>query len=206
MRRPSIAGAEPDAVGRRPGMTTPLDLAAPLQASATQPGRLGDPHHQSAVRCVAVVPGDPDAAEAVLSISRTSPRPQAVAVALFHHLHQQRFFIDIGVSLARILVSYGLAVIVGIPVGVLIGRIRMARNRDLALDRGVAADPRRRVDSPRDSAVADRGILDRLHHLPGRAVSDRAEHRDRRREHAGTVAARGAVVGSAARRRSSATW
>jgi NitT/TauT family transport system permease protein len=56
------------------------------------------------------------------------PSPIAVGAALLTHLHQQRFFIDIGVSLARILVSYGLAVIVGIPVGVLIGRVRMARN------------------------------------------------------------------------------
>jgi NitT/TauT family transport system permease protein len=56
------------------------------------------------------------------------PSPQAVAGALFMHLHQQKFYIDIGVSLLRILVSYGLAVIVGIPTGVLIGRVKMARN------------------------------------------------------------------------------
>jgi NitT/TauT family transport system permease protein len=56
------------------------------------------------------------------------PSPLAVAAALLTHLHQTRFFIDIGVSLARIAVSYGLAVVVGIPVGVLVGRIPLARN------------------------------------------------------------------------------
>ena len=56
------------------------------------------------------------------------PSPQAAAAALWEHLHQQRFFVDIGVSLLRILVSYGLAVIVGIPMGLVIGRIRMARD------------------------------------------------------------------------------
>jgi NitT/TauT family transport system permease protein len=56
------------------------------------------------------------------------PSPIAVAAALLKHLHQEHFFIDIGVSLARIAVSYGLAVMVGIPVGVLIGRIRLARD------------------------------------------------------------------------------
>jgi len=56
------------------------------------------------------------------------PSPVAVAASFLAHLHQQRFFIDIGVSIARIAVSYGLAVIVGIPLGVLIGRIRLARD------------------------------------------------------------------------------
>ena len=56
------------------------------------------------------------------------PSPQAVAGSLLMHLRQQKFFVDIGVSLLRIAVSYALAVAIGIPIGVLIGRVRMARN------------------------------------------------------------------------------
>jgi NitT/TauT family transport system permease protein len=121
------AGAEPNVVLRPQGTTTRPDLAAPLQAVRRNLGAW-------AIRIASLLFG------VLLWYLATRmrlklfvdfeniPSPQAVAVALFHHLHQQRFFIDIGVSLARILVSYGLAVVVGIPVGVLIGRIRMARN------------------------------------------------------------------------------
>jgi NitT/TauT family transport system permease protein len=56
------------------------------------------------------------------------PSPQAVASALLTHLQQHKFFIDIGVSLLRIAVSYGLAVVIGVPVGLLIGRVPVARN------------------------------------------------------------------------------
>jgi NitT/TauT family transport system permease protein len=56
------------------------------------------------------------------------PSPVLVAAAFISHLQQERFFIDIGVSMARIVASFGLAVLVGIPIGVLIGRIRLARD------------------------------------------------------------------------------
>ena len=58
------------------------------------------------------------------------------------------------------------------------------------LHRNPAADPGGGLDSARDPDVADRRILDRLHHLPRRAVSDRAQHRARRRADARSAGAR----------------
>jgi len=56
------------------------------------------------------------------------PSPIVVADAFWRHLHELKFYIHIAVSLERILVGYGIAAIVGIFLGLLMGRSRLARD------------------------------------------------------------------------------
>jgi NitT/TauT family transport system permease protein len=56
------------------------------------------------------------------------PSPAVVLSALIKHLHERTFYIHIGVSIRRIFISFSLATIVGIGLGVLMGRSRLARN------------------------------------------------------------------------------
>jgi NitT/TauT family transport system permease protein len=56
------------------------------------------------------------------------PSPAVVLSALIKHLHEQTFYIHIGVSIRRIFISFSLATIVGIGLGVLMGRLRLARD------------------------------------------------------------------------------
>ncbi|MEM8869069.1 MAG: ABC transporter permease [Pseudomonadota bacterium] len=55
------------------------------------------------------------------------PGPIRVFTAFVGHLQTQEFYIHIGVSMRRILFSYGLAVVIGIALGLLMGRSRFAR-------------------------------------------------------------------------------
>jgi NitT/TauT family transport system permease protein len=56
------------------------------------------------------------------------PSPLVVLSALIKHLHELKFYIHIAVSIRRILISFVLATIVGISLGVLMGRLRLARD------------------------------------------------------------------------------
>jgi len=56
------------------------------------------------------------------------PTPGKVFMAFIGHLQTQVFYTHIGVSMRRILISYSIAVVIGILVGVLMGRSRIARN------------------------------------------------------------------------------
>ena len=56
------------------------------------------------------------------------PSPIAVAAAFWQHIHELKFYIHIAVSLERILIGYGIAAIVGIFLGLLMGRSRLARD------------------------------------------------------------------------------
>ncbi len=56
------------------------------------------------------------------------PSPGVVLSALIKHLHELKFYIHIAVSIRRILISFVLATIVGISLGVLMGRLRLARD------------------------------------------------------------------------------
>src|SRR5262245_58507473 len=64
----------------------------------------------------------------------------------------------------------------------------------LPLCRDSASDPGGRVDSAGHPALADRGRLDHLHHLPRRVVPDHSEHPSRRGADAGSARSRGAVA------------
>jgi NitT/TauT family transport system permease protein len=56
------------------------------------------------------------------------PSPIAVAAAFWQHVHELKFYIHIAVSLERILIGYGIAAVVGIFLGLLMGRSRLARD------------------------------------------------------------------------------
>jgi NitT/TauT family transport system permease protein len=56
------------------------------------------------------------------------PSPVAVGNAFWQHLHETKFYIDIAVSMRRILIGYGLAAAVGIFLGLIMGRSRFARD------------------------------------------------------------------------------
>lgn len=56
------------------------------------------------------------------------PSPVVVLSALIKHLHELKFYIHIAVSIRRILIGFVLATIVGISLGVLMGRLRLARD------------------------------------------------------------------------------
>jgi NitT/TauT family transport system permease protein len=55
------------------------------------------------------------------------PSPRAVWNALMHHLAGDTFYMHILVSMRRIVIAYGFAVVLGVATGVLIGRSRIAR-------------------------------------------------------------------------------
>ena len=55
------------------------------------------------------------------------PSPFTVAASFFHHLGDKEFYIHIGVSIRRILIAYSIAVVLGIGIGVLVGRSKTAR-------------------------------------------------------------------------------
>jgi NitT/TauT family transport system permease protein len=56
------------------------------------------------------------------------PSPITVAAAFWQHLHEVKFYIHIAVSMERILCGYGIASVVGIFLGLVMGRSRLARD------------------------------------------------------------------------------
>ena len=55
------------------------------------------------------------------------PSPIKVASAFFTHLSEPVFYTHIFVSIRRILIAYGLAVLLGVVIGLMVGRSRLAR-------------------------------------------------------------------------------
>jgi len=55
------------------------------------------------------------------------PSPVKVFTAFIAHLQTEVFYIHIGVSMRRILISYSLAVFIGVTVGLVMGRSKLAR-------------------------------------------------------------------------------
>jgi NitT/TauT family transport system permease protein len=55
------------------------------------------------------------------------PSPESVALAFAHNLGARDFYVHILVSLRRILVGYALASAFGVALGILVGRLRFAR-------------------------------------------------------------------------------
>ncbi len=56
------------------------------------------------------------------------PSPLAVGTAFWRHLHEVKFYIHIGVSIERIITGYTLAAGIGIFLGLMMGRSRVARD------------------------------------------------------------------------------
>jgi len=56
------------------------------------------------------------------------PAPLAVGEALWRHLHEAKFYVHIIVSIERVLTGYGLASVIGIFLGLVMGRSRTARD------------------------------------------------------------------------------
>jgi NitT/TauT family transport system permease protein len=56
------------------------------------------------------------------------PAPLTVAVAFIKHLQETKFYIHIGVSMERILIGFALATVIGIVLGVIMGRSKIARD------------------------------------------------------------------------------
>lgn len=56
------------------------------------------------------------------------PGPVAVGEAFWKHLHETKFYIHIMVSMERILTAYGFAAAIGILLGLVMGRSRLARD------------------------------------------------------------------------------
>ncbi|WP_138469232.1 ABC transporter permease [Poseidonocella sp. HB161398] len=55
------------------------------------------------------------------------PSPGQVGTSMLHNLGASEFYVHLGVSIQRVLVSFALAVIVGVPVGLLMARSRVFR-------------------------------------------------------------------------------
>ncbi|MDA9865228.1 ABC transporter permease [bacterium] len=55
------------------------------------------------------------------------PAPLVVFLAFVKHIQTSEFWIHIGVSMRRILISYSIAVVLGIGIGLIMGRSRIAR-------------------------------------------------------------------------------
>lgn len=55
------------------------------------------------------------------------PAPLTVFIAFIAHIQTSEFWIHIGVSMRRILISYSFAVVLGIGIGLIMGRSRIAR-------------------------------------------------------------------------------
>lgn len=55
------------------------------------------------------------------------PSPQKVAGAFMIHLADPEFYIHISVSIRRILIAYTIAVVLGVAIGVIVGRSKLAR-------------------------------------------------------------------------------
>ena len=56
------------------------------------------------------------------------PAPLTVAAAFYKHLHETKFYIHVGVSMERIIISFALATVIGIVIGVVMGRSKIARD------------------------------------------------------------------------------
>jgi NitT/TauT family transport system permease protein len=56
------------------------------------------------------------------------PAPLVVLAALIKHAHEPKFYLHIAVSLRRIVFGFALATVIGICLGVLMGRLRIARD------------------------------------------------------------------------------
>ncbi len=56
------------------------------------------------------------------------PGPLRVAQALFGHLQQTPFYLHVAVSIERIAISYSMAAVIGITLGLLMGRSRLIRD------------------------------------------------------------------------------
>ena len=56
------------------------------------------------------------------------PAPLTVAAAFYKHLHETKFYIHVGVSMERIIISFALATVSGIVIGVVMGRSKIARD------------------------------------------------------------------------------
>ena len=109
------------------------------------------------------------------------PSPLVVLSALIKHAHEPKFYINILVSIRRILISFVLATAIGISLGALMGRSRIARDVVVSYIEilrpipAVAWIPLAILMWPTEES------FDHLHHLPRSAVSDRAQYRARRR-------------------------
>ena len=104
-----------------------------------------------------------------------------VLSALLKHAHETKFYIHIFVSLKRILIGFALATFIGVILGVVMGRSKIARDvvtpyiEILRPIPAVAWIPLAILMWPTEE------IFDHLYHVPGRAIPDRAQHRTRRR-------------------------
>ncbi|MEX2615461.1 MAG: ABC transporter permease [Alphaproteobacteria bacterium] len=56
------------------------------------------------------------------------PDPAAVFIAFLEHIQTSEFYIHIVVSIKRILIGYGFAVVIGIVIGLLMGRSKLAED------------------------------------------------------------------------------
>jgi NitT/TauT family transport system permease protein len=56
------------------------------------------------------------------------PAPLVVLAALIKHVHESKFYIHILVSIERILIGFAMATVIGICIGVIMGRSRIARD------------------------------------------------------------------------------
>jgi NitT/TauT family transport system permease protein len=56
------------------------------------------------------------------------PSPLVVGAALWRHLHEQKFYMHVGISMERIAIGYLLATAVGVLLGLVMGRSRLARH------------------------------------------------------------------------------
>lgn len=56
------------------------------------------------------------------------PSPLVVFAALIKHLHEAKFYMHIAISIRRIAIGFSLATLIGVSTGVLMGRLRIARD------------------------------------------------------------------------------
>lgn len=104
------------------------------------------------------------------------PLPADVMSAALDFLRSPKFLADVSSSLERVLAGYGIAAVIGIGLGLIIGRSRWLGDflqAPLELLRPIPAVD---LDSACCSDVFVVGTLDDFHHLHGRIVSHLAQH------------------------------
>jgi len=122
------------------------------------------------------------------------PSPLVVAAALIKHAQETKFYVHILVSIKRILIGFALATFIGVNLGAVMGRSKIAR--DLVVPYieilrpipAVAWIPLAILMWPTEES----SII--YIYVPWRAVPDRAQHRARRRADARGPGARRPVA------------
>ena len=123
------------------------------------------------------------------------PTPYEVYQQLTQVGLSNKYLVNIAISVRRILLGFFIAMAIGVPLGLAIGKYRARARPVHARGRDHAADPGDRLGTDVDHAVAEQRGQHRLHHLHRRLLPDPAQHHPRRAFARRRVGAGGALPG-----------